>query len=120
MLGLGHDQLFSLLQQIHGQYQWLIQIGLTLLVGYTVSYLIRKTYKKLLPKAKKSAKIWDDVLIEAAYRPVIALIYLLVTLLILEIVNFEVLTIPFFDKMTLFFKALVVIIFMSFFLKFGK
>lgn len=120
MLGLGHDQLFSLLQQIHGQYQWIIQIGLTLLVGYTVTYLIRKSYNKLLPKAKKSAKIWDDVLIEAAYRPFIALVYLLVTLLILEIINFELLNIPFFDKITLFYRGFVVIIFTSFFLKFGK
>jgi MscS family membrane protein len=120
MLGLGHDQLFSLLQLIHGYYQWAFQILIVLIVAYIAYVSVKKLHAKFLPKAKASPKIWDDALIEAAYRPVIWLIKLLASLLILEIIHFELMKIPFFEKFTLVFQSIVVVIFMVFFLNFGK
>ena len=120
MLGLGHDQLFELLQLIHGEYQWLLQILIVCLGCYLALKILQKIYFKFLPLFKKTNKIWDDVLLISAYKPARLLVLLLSTILILEIINFEVVKLPFFDKFTLVFKGSVVFIFMNFFLKLGK
>ena len=120
MLGLGHNQIFSLLQLIHGQYQWIIQILIVIVVSYAFFIFINKLYNKFEPLTKKSQKIWDHAIVEAAYSPAKFLIMLLSSFLILEIINFEVFKVPFFEKLSLLFQALVVIILMKFFLKLGK
>ncbi len=120
MLGLGHDQLFSLLQLIKGHHQWMIQILLVISFAYVLFYLLKKSYKRLQPITKKSSKIWDDALLEAAYNPLKSLILILALILIIEIIHFEIIKIPFFDRLKMIMPAFVVIAFTFFFLRFGK
>lgn len=120
MLGLGHDQLFSLLQLIKGHHQWMIQILLVISFTYILFYVLKNAYKRLHPIAKKSQKIWDDALLEAAYNPIKSLILILAVILIIEIVHFEVVKIPFFDRIKSIMPAFVVAAFTIFFLRFGK
>jgi MscS family membrane protein len=97
-----------------------IQILVVFLISYLTLLFLKKLYHKLLPVVKASAKIWDDALLIAAYRPLRYFVWMISFILVIEIINYEVVKIPFFDKFPMVFKGLTVAIFSSFFLKFGK
>jgi len=101
-------------------HEWIIEILIVVLITYLLTVFFNITYHKLLPKAQKSSKIWDDAFLVAAYRPFKLLLWLLGLSLVFEIVHVRVYSIPFFTKFSMFFQILLVAILTTFLIRFGK
>mgnify|MGYP001797524013 FL=1 len=68
-------------------YLWLIQVVIVAVLAFVAVYVEKRIYAKLLPRAKKTANIWDDVLIEALHAPAIFFIWLIAFCTLLQIVG---------------------------------
>ncbi len=56
---------------------WMVFILLWLVIGLLVSWSLRATYARLLPRLQKTPLVWDDTLFKAIYKPLLFFLWLL-------------------------------------------
>lgn len=55
---------------------WAIQAFFIVFITMVIAFVEKKVYRKLLPRLKKTAQVWDDAAIEALHAPLQCIIWL--------------------------------------------
>ena len=69
------------------QMGWLLLLALVIFVTCAIHFIIRITYKRLLPKLEKTLFHWDSAFLKALSRPLKCLIWLISSTFCIEILG---------------------------------
>ncbi len=64
------------MKEILSDFFWAIQAFFIVFITMVIAFVEKKIYKKLLPRLKKTAQVWDDAAIEALHVPLQCIIWL--------------------------------------------
>jgi len=67
-------QWFSIFQK---QYLWLFSIGIIFVVAIILNIIQHVVYNRLMPRLKRSHRLWDDAFIASLHHPLYVLVWLL-------------------------------------------
>ncbi len=82
-MNLAADQV-SFFDSITGGYGWAVRSFIIFAITLSLNFFELVFFKRLLPKYKRSGKVWDTILIKAIHKPLIILIWFVGVVLIIE------------------------------------
>ncbi len=71
------EQIFSKALEYFRTESWIVQVFIIVFVTLLIDWVQKRLMKKLYAKLGRTKNYWDDSLIEAAQRPISALIWIL-------------------------------------------
>jgi MscS family membrane protein len=76
-------------QIIPWTYGWVIEVFIIVFLSLSASYVFGRIYKKLLPKLKRSNRVWDDALLKALFLPLRFFIWFIGLVLALHLITWR-------------------------------
>jgi len=65
------------LEKIFHNYTWLVEVCIVLFIAALLSIIQRFIYSHIIPRLKRTHKLWDDALVDSLHNPLTFLIWLL-------------------------------------------
>lgn len=109
-----HSWLVAVLGE-YSEYAWMVHGAITFGVAFMVYWLQRNIIKRLLKRAQKTTRVWDDTLLQALSLPLTLLIWIFAVLVFTEYTLFDLHEDDWSETMSLIRRAVSILIFVWFF-----